>query len=166
MATTIRGDDNFDTGFSTAIAIVAEVTSSHAGGSSSAGWQDRVLNTEITDTKNIVTLSSNQFTLQAGTYLIEWRVPVYRVDRFGSTLHNVTTNTTVAIGSGGQSYTGDNSSDNSHGTTVTTITGATAFKITMYGASAGSSYGLGITYQSGAGQNSVYTQVIIHKIGA
>ncbi|GIQ98694.1 hypothetical protein CM15mP5_1290 [bacterium] len=42
-------------------------------------WETRDLITK-TDIDNIISLSNNQFTLGAGTYLIKWSAPVYNVD--------------------------------------------------------------------------------------
>ncbi len=61
----------------TAYAILREeqnsaINGQTANGSPSANtWYTRVINTEI-DPSSIVTVSSNQFTLAAGNYLIEW----------------------------------------------------------------------------------------------
>lgn len=52
--------------------IEEQQTSGTAGGGSTATtWTIRVLNTEVVDADNLVTISSNKFTPIAGTYLIE-----------------------------------------------------------------------------------------------
>ena len=54
-------------------AIVADAnnTGNQNGGDFNSGaWRTRILDTEISDTDSIVSLSSNQFTLQAGNYFI------------------------------------------------------------------------------------------------
>tara|TARA_R100000664_G_scaffold28887_1_gene40383 strand:+ start:2026 stop:2913 length:888 start_codon:yes stop_codon:yes gene_type:complete len=54
-------------------------------------WGERRINTIYTDDSSIVSsLSSNQFTLNAGTYLIKWNFIFYRVDRAVTRLKNVT----------------------------------------------------------------------------
>jgi hypothetical protein len=59
------------------------------------------LNTEVFDPANIVTLSSNQFTLAAGTYLLEAGQTIFQnVDiqkSFRGRIRNVTAGTTVAV---------------------------------------------------------------------
>tara|TARA_B100002019_G_scaffold45607_1_gene38308 strand:- start:834 stop:1439 length:606 start_codon:yes stop_codon:yes gene_type:complete len=55
-----------------------------------SAWRVRDLNTEVFDPSNIVTLSSNRFTLQAGSYLIVYRVPQYRPDKLRAALYNYT----------------------------------------------------------------------------
>jgi hypothetical protein len=53
-------------------------------------WRTRDLNTELFDPDGIVTISSNQFTLQAGTYLIKWHTPGYKVGSHRSGLYDIT----------------------------------------------------------------------------
>ena len=61
-------------------------TSGTEGGNFTSGaWNTRTLNTEVTDTIGS-TLSSNQFTLPAGTYYIEASAPAYSVGRHLSRL--------------------------------------------------------------------------------
>ena len=50
-----------------------------AGAFTSGDWRTRDLNTELIDADGIVSISSNQFTLQAGTYLINAIAPAYLV---------------------------------------------------------------------------------------
>lgn len=70
------------------------------GGTFNSGaWQTRDLNTIVDDTTGAVTLSSNQFTLPAGTYRLIARCPAYAVDTHQCRLRNITDSTTVAIGS-------------------------------------------------------------------
>lgn len=58
----------------------------------------RTLNTEAVDTGNHCSLSSNQFTLDAGTYRIRAIVPAFAVGRNQAWLQNVTDATTVIVG--------------------------------------------------------------------
>ena len=167
MATVIRGDDNFDTAFAKSVAIIADVKGSSVdGGTFTAGaWQTRDLNTELDDPSNIVTITSNQFTLQAGTYLVEWSAPAYKVDRHSSRLQNITDSTTEVLGSTEYSNDADALITRSMGAKVLTITGAKAFEIQHYGAITRASYGMGLNSNI-SNINSVFTIVKIHKIGA
>ena len=81
----------------TAYAVIADQkTSGTDGGTFTSGaWRTRDLNTEVTDVDNIVSISSNQFTLQAGTYLIKARATAYDCDRHQLRLRNITDGTTV-----------------------------------------------------------------------
>lgn len=61
------------------------------GGFTSGSWQTRDLNTLSGDIAAVgVTLSSNQFTLPAGKYLIEATAPAYNVYRHYAQLYNIT----------------------------------------------------------------------------
>ena len=71
------------TGFGkfTSYAIIGDQKSSGtAGGALTSGdWRTHDLQTEFSDPDGIVSISSNQFTLQAGTYLITYRTIAYAV---------------------------------------------------------------------------------------
>ena len=171
MATVIRGDDNFDTASPiNSVAIVAQVQppASHQGGTytSSSGWVDYPLNTEISDEDSIVSVANNQFTLGAGKYLIRWSGPTYKTTRFITRLYNKTDSSVVASGSGGHSWASDNTSNNSHGNHIMTLTSSKSFSIMFWGETTSGGYGLGIGTNNVSGTNNVFCQVIIHKIGA
>jgi hypothetical protein len=167
MATTIRGSDNFDTAYAKSVAIIADVKAYNvAGGNFTLGaFRTRDLNTELDDPSNIVTIASNQFTLQAGTYLVEWSAPAFKTDRHFSRLQNITDSTTEEEGTSEYANQTASVGTRSMGACVLTITGAKAFEIQHYAYVTAAQYGLGV--DSGvSGQNSVYTLVKIHKIGA
>ena len=84
----------------TAYAVIADQkTSGTDGGTFTSGaWRTRDLNTEVTDVDNIVSISSNQFTLQAGTYLIKARATGYDCDRHQLRIRNITDASTVRFG--------------------------------------------------------------------
>lgn len=83
-----------------AVAHLKEVQpAATVGGSFNSGaWQTRVLNNE-SDPDGIVTLASNQFTLAAGTYLVEAEAPGFCVDQHQLKLRNVTDSTDSILGS-------------------------------------------------------------------
>jgi len=64
----------------------------------SGDWRRRDLNTKVNDGDGIVSLSSNQFTLQAGTYRIHARTPAYNVSTHKARLQNVSDGYTVIWG--------------------------------------------------------------------
>jgi hypothetical protein len=69
------------------------------GGTFTSGaWRTRVLNTEVSDVGGHGALSSNQITLDAGTYMISASAPAYRVNDHQVRLQNVTDATTVLVG--------------------------------------------------------------------
>lgn len=70
------------------------------GGTFTSGaWRTRDLGTELTDTGGNCSLSSNQFTLDAGTYRIRARAPAYRVGQHKAKLYNVSDANTEIVGS-------------------------------------------------------------------
>ena len=81
------------------IVLREEQAQNTSGGTFTNGaWRTRVLNTEVVDTGNHCTLSSNQFTLAAGTYRIRAFAPAFAVARNQIRLQNVTDATTTLIG--------------------------------------------------------------------
>nr|WP_169717811.1 hypothetical protein [Sporomusa silvacetica] len=79
--------------------ITDEKTSGTGGGSATAStWNTRTLNTLKVNDNSIVTLASNQITLQAGTYIIEAVAPVWSAGNNRCRLQNITDSTTIAYG--------------------------------------------------------------------
>ena len=134
------------------------------GGTFTAGaWQTRDLNTELDDPENIVTITSNQFTLQAGTYLIEWSAPANKVDRHSSRLQNITDSTTDSEGTSAYSDASDDIVTTSIGAGVLTLASAKVFEIQHHCATTRATTGFGVNSNI-SGQNSVYALVKIHKL--
>jgi hypothetical protein len=167
MATVIRGSDNFDTAFAKSVAVIADVKAYNAngGGFTQDAWQTRDLNTELDDPENIVTINSNQFTLQAGTYLVDWSAPAFDVNRHSTRLQNITDSTTDAEGTSEYVGSGDAVASRSLGSGIIVLASAKAFAIQHYCETTKLTNGFGVTSDV-SGQNSVYTLVKIHKIGA
>jgi hypothetical protein len=147
------------------IAVIADVKAynEHGGTFTQDVWQTRDLNTELNDPENIVTITSNQFTLQAGTYLIEWTAPAFSVDRHSSRLRNITDSTVDAEGTSEYTYYTDGVVTSTTGAGMVTLTSAKVFEIQHHCDTTNSSNGFGV-YGGISGQNSVYTLVKIHKI--
>ena len=141
---------------------------------SSAGWQDRVLNT-IEGESWFVTLSgtgttgvdgtNTDFTLEPGTYEIFAQVPVYRVLRATARLYDVTNSSSVKTSSTGYD-------DSSYGTSVQlpikaiiTVTASTKYKLQSAVAATYATYGLGLSQGIDASiGNSVYSTIQIRKL--
>ena len=145
-------------------AIVAEVRSgtSDAGTLTANTWMTRAINTEIADPDGIVSISSNQFTLQAGTYLIEWQAPAWRCDRHTTRLYDVTNsaargNATLEFSQDSGSYT----MSSSRGFARVTISGATVYKLETKGNVTKSGDGLGIDPNNIA--SCIYAMAKIYK---
>ena len=89
-------------------AIIAKVRAADSGywGAYTTGdWRTRDIDTEISDEDGIVTISSNQFTLQAGNYFIRLACSMYHINKHATRLHNITDGTTAGIGEPNSSYT-------------------------------------------------------------
>ena len=87
-------------------AIIADVKSSGvAGGGLTAGsWSTRDLQTELADPDDIVSIATNQFTLAAGNYLVEWSCAVQSTARSQTRLYDVTGTAAVVGGLGMNVY--------------------------------------------------------------
>jgi len=148
----------------TSYAIIADQKASGSqGGAFTAGaWRTRDLNTELVDPDGIVSISSNQFTLQAGSYLIEAQAPSFAVLRHIIKLYQ-TSGTPADIAFGTAVY---NNSVYNDGVSVlkarVTISTATTYEIrhrcqtTNSGATA-----MGVS--SNFGNTELYTVVKIFK---
>ena len=81
-------------------AIIEDQKGAGANGGTftSGAWRTRDLNTEVADADSIVSISSNQFTLQAGNYLIQASAPAYNVDRHQAALYDITANNFHSLG--------------------------------------------------------------------
>jgi hypothetical protein len=145
---------------------VARITDSKASGTSggtftSGMWRTRDLNTIEEDPDSIVTLASNQFTLGAGTYLIQWNAPAFQVHRHMSKLFDVTNTTDLALGS--SEYNGT-SSDNvlrSFGFDIVTLAANNTFEIRHRCQISVANNGLGVETNFAAEK---YTMVTIFKL--
>ncbi len=142
-------------------------TSGTSGGSTSANTvQTRVLNT-IEGDSEIVSLSSNQFTLSSGTYLIKGQAPVYLVDRHQLFLYDIDNTTYIADGE--SCYTSSAGSDQGLATVShkLTITNPTTFELRHWTQTAQAGNGLGVAsdnHASNPQSNEVYAKVEIQKI--
>tara|TARA_Y100000114_G_C11663518_1_gene280191 strand:- start:71 stop:589 length:519 start_codon:yes stop_codon:yes gene_type:complete len=133
------------------------------GTSLSDDVQTRTLNTEDWDPDNIVTLSSNQFTLGAGSYYIKYRVPYMQTDRSLAYVYDVT-NTINIQSSASAGYSVDSSGDDMdwlQNSCRVTLTANNVYEIRHYTQQARIDYGLGLA--ANAGVNEIYTVVEIYK---
>ena len=140
----------------TSYAIIADIKASNADGGDfdSGAWRTRDLNTEIADPDGIVSLSSNQFTLGAGSYLIEFSAPACRLASHQTRLYNATTSSEVQIGTSHFARPATGHGDQtSMGAGRVTITGSTVFEIQHRGAYASNVgediYGFGVGTSGG-----------------
>lgn len=145
-------------------AIIADQkTQNTAGGTFTSGdWRTRDLNTEIADPDGIVSISSNQFTLGAGSYLIRWSAPAYHVSKNQTRLYNSSDSSVEGVGSVAYNGTGSSygASSYSGGSTRVVISGSKTFEIQHRGSATRSSDGFGV---SGNITTEQYTTVEIYK---
>ena len=121
-------------GLFSSYAIIADRKSNGTNGGGSGApntWFVRNLNTEIADPDGIVSISSNQFTLAAATYLIKWTCPAIRTQTYMTALYNVTDSAYSAYGESGYSYTADGDTSHASGIARITISGTKVFEIRM-----------------------------------
>jgi hypothetical protein len=124
-------------------------TSGTDGGASVAGTQTRVLNTEDVDTGDICALSSNQFTLPAGTYQIRARAPCYVGDEHQLSLRNVTDSTTPLVGQSAYANSANAVYGHAELEGQFTISGTKTFDLRHYITTAKTTNGLGRAVSSG-----------------
>ena len=124
-----------------------------------SAYNKRDLNTEIADPDGIVSISNNQFTLQAGTYYIHAAAPGHRMNQHQARLRN----NTDGINYYGMSvHASDGNSGNSisHVYARFTIGAAKAFEIQHRCSNTdGEGFGLANSF----GNNQIYTVVEIFK---
>ena len=132
-----------------------------SGGTSATGsWEIRDLNTEVADPDGIVSISSNKFTLGAGTYFIRWDAPAYKGGRHQSRLYDVTN--TAVVGYGRSAYSSNSAVDQngSHGRARVTISGSTEYRVEHQVGNGLATHGHGVESNYGT---EVYTVVEIFK---
>lgn len=139
-----------------------ETSGTHGGDGTNGTWVTRQIDTEEEDADSIVTLSSNQFTLAAGTYRI--RVGAISVDCNESRikLRNVTDSTDTIVGQSHYSAGSDYNTIINRLEGEFTITGSKAFEIQHYVGTSGGG-GTDFGYASSSGESEVYMIVEIWK---
>ena len=146
--------------------IADEKDGNVAGGTFTSGaWRTRTLNTERYDPDNIVSLSSNRFTLIAGTYIIEGSAPAFKCENHHTRIYNVTDASEVERGTSERNWTGANSVTRICFQAQVTIASAKAFEIQHYCGLTRATDGFGVhTGWLSNPNESVYTIVKITKM--
>ena len=130
-------------------------------------WRTRDLNTEIADADGIVSISSNQFSLQAGTYLVKASAPAKKATAHQSALYNVTDSSYVQYGTNELAHISYLAQTRSFISAKFTLSGAKAFEIRHYSSHTQATDGFGSAFSSSiasaAGGVSIYTIVEIFK---
>ena len=151
----------------TSYALIADSKGNTTDGGTftSGAWRTRDLNQEISDEDSIVSISSNQFTLAAGSYLIKWKCPALKVEHHVTKLILITgsvSSFTEKAGSSSYSGTGSVVQNESFGVARVTLTGSGAFEIQHYGETTKTTDGFGQP-ANGYASESIYTIVEIYK---
>lgn len=145
---------------------VARITDSKASGTSggtftSGAWRTRDLNTIEDDPDSIVTLASNQFTLGAGTYLIQWSAPAIKAGSHKTQLWDVTGSTDLAKGTSEYTASADSIQTHSFGFDIVTLTASNTFEIQHRTAITHATNGFGVPSSMAAEK---YAMVTIFKL--
>jgi hypothetical protein len=134
----------------------------YGGAFNNGAWRTRDLNTEISDIDGIVSIASNQFTLQAGTYTIEASAPAYRVHFHQIRLYNITDSSVEQYGCAAMAWDNGNGVTRTFLSDVVTITAAKTFEI-QHRCNATVTDGFGVAQLTDSASVSIYTQVKILK---
>ena len=152
------------TGNAVSVAVIADEKSNGTdGGTANNGaWRTRDLNTEISDPDGIVSISSNQFTLGSGTYLISWSAPAYMCTRHQTRLYDVTGSASLVSGSSEYTNNSYYHVTRSMGSYVHAITANNTYEINHRVEVSRADNGFGVT--SDFGITNIYTIVNITKL--
>jgi hypothetical protein len=162
LATSSLGITGGSTGDQIAI-IIDEKTDGTSGGTFTSGaWRTRDLNTKLHDDIGI-TLSSNEFTLPAGTYEVRINAPAYRVDYHQARLYNVSDAVVALTGTSEIANDSSNTPTHSFITGTFTIASSKTFRVEHDADTTNATSGFGIA-SSATGVPEVYTQVHIRKL--
>jgi hypothetical protein len=150
---------------SDSVAYLQDLKSSGAdgGNATSGAWRTRDLNTEI-DADNIVTLSSNQFSLAAGGYDLLGATQAHSVNTHKSRIFNVTDS--VVVVQGQNSRAGSNGTNDCATPSLLfgsfTITGTKVFELQSWVESSRNTDGWGKALNT-SGSSEVYSVLQLHK---
>lgn len=133
------------------------------GGTFTSGAErTRDLNTIIVNTITGASLSSNQITLPAGTYLIQAVAPAYKVDFHKLLWRNITDSTTLVQGTSALSGSGDDNITHSFYSYKFTIAAPKVFELRHWCSNTVANWGFGRATNF---FNEVYADVKIWKVG-
>jgi len=149
-------------GLKKAVIYDQKPAATQGGTFTSGAWRTRDLNTIEGDT-GVVSISSNQFSLQAGSYMIYATAPARDVDQHQTRLYNVTTSSVAAVGTAEKVSKGAQCPTSVLSTTLN-IGSASTFELqhkclTSFGTS-----GFGTSSGIFSGQVDIYASLIILKL--
>jgi len=146
------------------VALIADVKSNGTNGGTFTqdAWQDRDLNTEIYDPDSIVTISSNQFTIGSGTYIIEWDCVFFDVSSNQTRLYDVTGGASLQAGLTMYGNPPDNGYGVASGSAQVTPTSNNTYKIQHRCVTTKATSGFGIAMN--VGEDEQFARVKITKL--
>ncbi|MDC1068280.1 hypothetical protein OAQ99_03870 [Candidatus Kapabacteria bacterium] len=133
----------------------------NGGDFNSGAWRTRDLN-ELSGNTDFISLNANQFTLDAGTYIIEGSAPAFRVGEHKMRLYNVTDANISLDSTNARTTTSPVDYSNSFIMGFFTIVSQKVFEIQHICGVTFLEGGFG--YSMGFDGNEIYTQVKITKI--
>lgn len=146
--------------------LIADVKASgtHGGSATAGSWNTRTLTTIVNDDTGSVTLSSNKFTLPAGSYIIDVECPAITSWNHKARLYNVTSVAVQLVGTSEWNNDSSQGQTKSHVRGKVVISSPTTFRIEHYLAQANNSdQTLGISTNI-SGVDEIYTTVSIVKM--
>lgn len=129
------------------LAAIADQKAANTGGGTftSGSWQTHDVQTEIYDTDGLISISSNQFTLAAGTYVARIRSCGHRVNSHQCRLQDVTNAVTLVLGNNASANSGSSSLNTySAGADVFTLSGTATIELQARCESTFATNGLGL----------------------
>ena len=145
--------------------LLEKLSDVDVGTFTSGAYRTRNLNTELEDPDGIVSLSSNQFTLQAGTYIIRWSCSAFQVDHHSTRIAHISgsvTNGGTEVGSSEYSNNGSEITNRSVGVSLQAPTNANVYEIQHRCTTTINGNGFGVRTMFGA--DTIATIVEIFKI--
>lgn len=134
-----------------------------SGGTFTSGaWRTRDLNTEVSDVGGFASVSSNQITLAAGTYIFDISAPAYKCNRHQAKLYNVSDASDVAFGSSEYTGSADNTGNRSVIRGKFTIAASKILEVRHQCQTTSNTYGLGVEANFGT---EIYTIAEFWKVG-
>ncbi len=124
-----------------------------------SSWFTRTLNTIDTNIGG-ASLTSNNITLPAGTYLVRATAPAHRVQRFRIRLQNSTDDTTAILGNSNYASHTENEEESNNAVLIgmVSIDSPKSFRIEQF-CEASSAGVAGLGHQASTGDDEIYTQV-------
>ena len=139
----------------------SKASTTDGGTFTSGAWQTRTINSDDGDTE-IVTISSNQFTLSTGRYFIRANAPAYRVDAHKVKLRDITAGSDAIIGSSAYAGSGDDQATFSYLEGMLALNESTTFELQHRCQTTRATDGFGNA--SGFTADEIYSEIEIRKV--